>query len=459
MIRALLGCGLSALVLTTLAGCQNAHPAADAAPPSSAGADALVRVTPITAVKKTLVRYTEQPGQVAAMEETPIIAKISGYVRRVHVDIGDRVQGPVYDGDELKEPGQKLIEIDVPEMHQEHAQKLAVIEQAKSEIKQSQAAIKVAQAMRASSEALVGEAQASVERADADYARWKSELARITDLASREAVTKKLVDETTNQFRASEAGRKEIAAKITSAKAQLDEAGALVEKAEADLETAHAKLGAAQADEQRLATLLQYATIRAPFDGVVAARDVDTGHLVSASAGEPLMVVVQADTVRVFVDVPEIDAVFVEPGREATLRIPSLASGEITGTVTRSTWVLNRATRTLRTEIDVPNRDRKLRPGMYAYARIKVAEKADALALPKTAILISAGQAFVWRIEEDGTLVRHPIQTGIESGGDVEILSGLKGKEPVVGVNAGSFREGQRVEIAEPAAAPTAAKG
>jgi HlyD family secretion protein len=458
MRRFLLVCSLSTLLAGVFSGCNNSHSTADAASPSSAGADALVRVTPITAVKKKLVRYTEQPGQISAMEETPIVAKISGYVRRIHVDIGDRVKGPVYEGDMLKEPGQPLIEIDVPEMHKEHDQKLASIQQAKSEIKQSQAAINVAKAMRASSEALVAEAQASIDRVNADFERRKSELARMTDLAARQAVTEKLVDEATNQYRAAEAAQKEIAAKVKSAQAQRDEAGALVEKAEADLEAAHAKLGVAEAEEQRLAAMLKYTTIRAPFDGVVSARDVDTGHLVSASSTRPLLVVVMADTVRAIVDVPEIDAIFIEPGAEATLRMPSLAGGEFTGTVTRSTWVLNQSTRTLRTEIDVPNSGGKLRPGMYAYARIKVAEKPDALVLPKTAILTSAGQSYCWRIEEDGLLLRHPIQTGIESGGDVEIIGGLSGSEPIVGLNASSFREGQRVEVAEPSA-PKDSKG
>ncbi len=456
MIRILFYLCMSASILGVVTGCNNGHSAADAAAPGSAGADSLVRVTPITAVKKTLIRHTEQPGQIAAMEETPIVAKISGYIRRVNVDIGDRVKGPVYDGDVLKEPGQPLIEIDVPEMHKEHAQKLAGVEQAKSEIKQAQAAIKVAQAMRTSAEALVGEAQASIERANADYERRKIELARFTDLASRQGVTEKLVDESTYQFRAAEAAQKEIAAKIKSAQAQHDEAGALVEKAEADLEAAHAKLGVAEADEQRMSEMLKYTTIRAPFDGVVSARQVDTGHLVSASSARPLMTIVMADTVRAYVDVPEVDAVFIEPGVEATLRMPSLAGGEFKGTVTRSTWVLNQSTRTLRTEIDVPNSDGKLRPGMYAYARIKVAEKPDALILPKTAIMTSAGQSFCWRIEGDGSLVRHPIKTGIAADGDVEIIGGLDGSEPIVGVNAGSFREGQRVEVAQPqAATPT----
>jgi multidrug efflux pump subunit AcrA (membrane-fusion protein) len=450
MNRTLVYLSVSALILGSLTGCNRGHASADAAPPDAAGAEALVRVTPITAVRQKLVRYCEQPGQIAPLEETPIIAKISGYVRRVHVDIGDRVKGPVYDGQVLKELGHPLVEIEVPEMVQEHAQKLALIEQAQSEIKQADAAIKVAVAMRVSAEAAVGEAQAAVDRVNADYERYKSELQRITDLASRQAVTDKLVDEATNRFRAADAARKETAAKIKSAQAQLDEAAAFVEKAEADLEAARARLGVARADEQRLAVMLSYATIRAPFDGVVAARDVDTGHLVSASTGKPLLKIVQADTVRVFVDVPEVDAVFVEPGVEATLRMPSLAGGEFTGTVTRSTWVLNRATRTLRTEIDVPNADGKLRPGMYAYARIKVAEKDNALVLPKTAILTSAGQAYCWRIEPDGTLVKHPLRTGIEAGGQVEIVEGLSGSEPVIGVNAGSFREGQRVEVAEP---------
>ena len=449
MTRTLFYLAISASLLAVLSGCKNGHATADAAPPSSAGAEDLVRVTPITAARKELIRFTEQPGRIAADEETPLLPKISGYVRRIHVDLGDRVTGPVYDGERLVMPGQPLIEIDIPEMHKEHAQKLAAIEQSKSEIKQSQASVKVAQAMRASAEALVGEAQAAVQRANADFERWKSELARITDLVSRDVVTKKLVDETTNQFQAAQAARQEIAAKIRSAQAQLDEADALVDKAQADLDAARASLGVAQADEQRLAVLLNYATIRAPFDGIVSARNVDTGHLVSAVDRQPLLVVVKADTVRISVDVPEVDAVLISPRAEATLRVPSLSGEQFNGTVTRSAWVLNEATRTLRTEIDVPNPEGKLRPGMYAYARIKVAQKNDALVLPKTAILTHAGEAYCWRIDADGTLVRHPIQTGILSGGDVEVIGGLTGSERLIGVNAGSFREGQKVAVNE----------
>jgi len=448
---------VSRLLLVSLAaatllssGCDNAaHGQKDRA---SASDDAKVRVTPIQPVRKTLTRYCEQPGQVAALEETPIFAKVSGYVRRVHVDIGDKVKGPVYENNALKQPGDLLLEIEVPELDKELAQKEAVVEQSRAEIKQSAAAVKVAEAMRDSAQAAVDEATATVERMEADYERWKSELARMTDLASRQAVTDKLVDETQSKFRAADATRKEVSAKIESAKAHRSESEALIVKAQADAEASAAKLSVAEADRDRAATLQKFAEIRAPFDGVVAERNVDTGHLVNvgSSAKEALLVVVRPEIVRVFVDVPEVDAVHIVKDAEAIIQLPSLPAPGFEGTVTRTTWVLNQTTRTLRTEIDVPNDDGRLRPGMYAHARLKVAERPDALVLPKSALMTSGGQTSCWRIESDGTLRRQILQTGLESGGQYEIVSGLTGDEQIIGVNASAFREGQQVEIVAP---------
>jgi HlyD family secretion protein len=432
-----------------LCGCNAGH-GDNAAEASTSRQDAKVRVAPIKPVRKTLTRYSEQPGQVAALEETPLLAKVSGYVRTIHVDIGDEVRGPVRETGRPTEPGQLLVELEVPELEKELAQKEAAVKQAESEITQAAAAVKVAEAMRDSAEALVEEAEASTERATADFERWKSELARVTDLASRGAVTDKLVDETQSKLRAAEAARKEIAAKIRSAQANFKESDALIEKATADLGAAKAKLGVAEPDRDRLKTLLSFAEIRAPFDGRVAARGVDTGHLVTAGSSEkePLLVIVNTKTVRVYVDVPEIDAVHIEPQAEATIRMPSLAGG-FEGKVTRTTWVLNQTTRTLRVEIDVPNEDGRLRPGMYAHARLKVAERPDATVLPKTALMTGGGQISCWRIESDGALRRAVLQTGIEAGGEIEIVSGLDGDEQIIGVNAAAFREGQQVEVVE----------
>jgi RND family efflux transporter MFP subunit len=409
--------------------------------------EALVRVTPITPVHKTLIRRTEQPGQIQAMEQAPIHAKVSGYVAKVQVDIGDRVQGPVYDGEgNLEKPGQELLVIDAPELKKELLQKQAAVEQAKAEVKQARAAVQVAEAMRDSADALVAEAEATRTRTQAEYVRWQSELQRFTSLAAQKAVTDKLVDETRSKFQAAEAARKETTAKIDSAKAQRSESAAQVTKAEADFEAAQAKQAVAEADEQRVRVLNEYCVLRAPFDGVVAARRVDTGHLIRESgAKEPLLEVVRADTVRIFVDVPEVDAGLIAAEAEAVIRIPAQRGEPLKAQVTRSSWVLNTSTRTLRVEIDLPNAEGRLRPGMYVVADLKVAERPDALVIPKSAVLPGPAPA-CWRIDDSDQLVRQPIQLGLESGGEVEVVSGLSGEERLIGVNVGAFREGQQVE-------------
>jgi RND family efflux transporter MFP subunit len=403
--------------------------------------EALVRVAPIRPMRAPLVRFTEQPGQISPLEETPIFARLSGYVSKVHVDIGDRVTA-----------GAPLVTVDAPELEKELAQKDAAVVQAQSEVKQSAAAVKVARAMHESALAGVTEAEAMVDRADADYAQWESAFSRMTELVSRKAVTDKLAEETRNKFKAAEAAKKEIAAKVQSAAALARQAAAQIEKAQADAEAAGAKLGVAQADQARSAALLAFRDIRAPFDGVVAARHVDTGHLVSpgATAGEPLLVVVRPEVVRISVDVPEVDAVAIEPGAEATIRIPSRSPTAFVGKVTRTTWVLNQATRTLRTEIDVDNADRSLRPGMYAYARLKVAERPSALVVPKTALMTTAGETACWRIDSAGTLIRQKVETGLEADGKVEVLAGLDERTDLIGVNPAAFREGQRVQVQQP---------
>ncbi len=440
-----------ALAIGGLSGCRHEQAAATSVA-NTGGADALVRVTPVQPTREALVRFTEQPGQIAALESTPIYAKLSGFVRRVHVDIGDQVTGPVYEDGVLVKAGQTLAEIDMPELTKELAQKKALVQQAKAEVKQAEAAVRVAKASHASAAADVKEAGAMVDRVAADRDRWESELARITDLAARQAVTNKLVDETQSKFRAAAASGQEISAKIESAEARLNEAQAQIEKAEADVDAAAAKRDVAVADEERIAALLNYTSVYAPFDGVVAARHVDAGHLVSmaGAAREPLFVVVSTDTMRIFVDVPEVDAVLLQPGAEAHLRVASLGNVEFQGVVTRTTWVLDQATRTLRTEIDVANPEKRLRPGMYVYARLKVAESKDALVIPKTALMSSAGQSFCWIVQADGALVKQPIQTGIEVAGKVEVLAGLSEQQRIIGVNPAAFREGQRVEIATP---------
>lgn len=441
--------GLACLVW----GCGSGTDLGPAKTDSSDGAAPLVKVTPVKPARKTLVRRVEQPGQIEAFEETPLFAKVTGYVKKVHVDIGDHVTGPRYDDKgKLLAEGQVLAELSVPELEDELKQKVALVAQAAAEINQGKAAIKVADAMRKSARARVSEAQATVEKYQAAHDKWKSELARFTDLAEKGAVTKKLVEETENQFRAADAARQEAAAKIRSAEAEYSEGDAQVEKAQADFDAAIARQQVAQADEQRVRTLLAYATIRAPYDGTVTERHIDTGHLVHASTGsggKPLFVVIQSEVVRLFIDVPEADALLTKDKSEVKIRIPSSA-GTFTGTVTRTAWSLSAGTRTLRTEIDIDNKEGRLRPGMYATADLKVAEREDTLALPRTAILSGDGQAACLVIDAENVVKKRPITLGIRAGDEVEVTSGLEGDEQIIGVNPAAFREGQQVEVVKP---------
>jgi HlyD family secretion protein len=412
--------------------------------------EAALRVSVVAPQKKTLVRRTEQPGQVRAFEETPVFAEVTGRVKKVHVDVGDPVRGP-----KLDEQGQVLLEIDAPEMLDDLQQKKALVAQADAQIKQAAAAIRVAKAAENAAAAGVAEAEATVDRAEAFFVAAQSEMERVNDLFVSKASTQKLVDEATSRLKAADAARKEVAAKITSAKSLLAAKAAGLEQANSDLDAAKSKLDVAKADERRAQTLIQFLTIRAPYNGTVTARNVDRGHLVQTgknSTDKPLLVVVDATMLRVLVDVPEGDAPLVQVGSEVLLRTPAVAGPPVAGKVTRTAWVLQPATRTLRVEIDVPSNSGKLRPGMYVYADLKLAERKDAMALPKTAILTQENQSFCLAVNGENKIVRLPIQVGIRAGEEVEVVSGLKGSERVIALNAAAYREGQTVEIVPPAA-------
>jgi len=425
-------------------------------------AETALRVTPIHPERKNLVKRTEQPGQIEAFEQTAVYAKATGFVTRFLVDIGDHVSGPSFDSKgTLVSQGQVLAELSIPELEAEMIQKHAMVAQVASEVKQAVAAVTVAEAALTSADAKLAESHAGIERDEAVYDRWKSEYNRISDLADKGAVTRKVQDETESQMRAADSSRRESAAKVKSAEAVVVESKAIIIKAEADREATDSRLQVAKAEEQRLEALHGYATIRAPFDGTIAARHINTGDLVQSGlshAGQPLFVVVRTDIVRVFVDVPEADAVLTQTNNEAVIRIPAMANEVFKGSVTRSAWVLDSTTRTLRTEVDFKNAEGRLRPGMYAYADVKVAERSDALSLPKAAVLKHENQAYCFTIDNSNKLVRTPIVTGIQAGSDIEIVSGLDGHEAVIGTNAASYREGQVVEIVhkKAAASPSA---
>lgn len=353
--------------------------------------------TPIPSVQVTkpqreaISRTLTVPGSVEAFEKAKLYAKVAGYLETIHVDIGDRVK-----------KGQVLAVLDVPEMTMEYAQ----------------------------AEAGLAEAKAQHAKAQADYALQRVMLERSKTLREREAITQQDLDE---------------------AKAKYEVAAAGVRLAQARIENAQAHLG-------KLKTLMEYAKIRAPFDGIVTERFVDPGALIqtatSASNVSPVVTAQRVDTVRVFVDVPEPDVPAVDQGDPATLVLSALPQKKFEGVVTRFASALDPSTRTMKVEVDFPNSEGLLRPGMYGNMTLALETRAEAVIVPASALVVQQGKTFVYTVI-DGHAQKVEVTTGIDDSIQVEISSGLQGHEDVIIAGASAVTDGGPVRAVSVDAAAT----
>ncbi len=432
----------SMLAVLVVAGCQAAKEPAE--PASTTKATGVDRVTASQPLRKSLQLVTDQPGRVAAYEEAPIVSKLAGYVEAVLVDIGDQVT-----------KGQVLIRLDAPEYKDQLQQKRGLLLQAEAQVKQFEAALLAAEATVHSAKSQVVQMEAAVGRSEAEVVRWSSENQRIQQLVNKGTVTPKLAEETTSQFKAAEAGRKEVQASIEAAKAKQREAEANVVKAQADIEAAKAKLAVAQADIDQAQTMLQYTELRAPFDGYITARRVDPGHYVQpagASNQQPLVSVANLGTVRVFVDVPESEAAYVNDeattkgqGDQATISSPTLHPS-VVAPVTRTGLQLDAQSRALTVEIDVPNTLGQLRPGSFVNVKVRLEQRENVLVLPLGAIVKKGAETYCCLVSQ-GKIVHQPIELGLRVGDEVEVRNGLTGQETVVMLRAGVLQADQPVEV------------
>jgi HlyD family secretion protein len=442
----------AALLISLAAGCNQAGPTAQADQPAAP----VVKV--VKPSRQTLHRQIEQPGTVRAFYEAPLFVKLPGFARAVHVDIDQEVKGPVLnDKGEVIEPGTLLVEVDNPETVAERDRQRALARQAELDVEHAQKMVTVADAAVTVATATMEETSAGSRKAQANYERLESEARRSSEMARTKVINPQVDEEKQNEFRAAAAAREEARAKATSAAAMLVKVKAERELADIEVQRAQQRALAAKAELQRLEALVGYSSIRAPFDGIVTRRRVDPGHYLQPPNGpnaEPILVVARQDTMRVFVEVTELDAPLVKLGTKCKVRIQSLANREFAGTVTRTSWALHPTTRTLLTEIDLPNKDRSLRPGMYAYGRIE-ADFPDRLVLPATAVQKQGDAMVCYRIE-DGKAVRTPVQVGLTEGPWVEVLKKRKpgpmeqwenftGDEEVVADNLSAVSDGMPV--------------
>lgn len=225
----------------------------------------------------------------------------------------------------------------------------------------------------------------------------------------------------------------------------------VIAKQDVDLAEAAAQGAKHMRDSQR--ALLEYTKVYAPFEGTITARFADPGALIQSATGSatqavPLFTIMDMETVRVYVSVPQEMAHMAKPGVPAVLDIAEVPDREFKGSITRTTEALDPATRTLLVEIDLPNPDHQLQPGTFINVTLYLQEHPNALAVPPAAI-VSGGDKqskFVF-VAKDGTAHRTPIKTGIDDGRWIEVIDGLTGDEDIVVVGKAGLNDGQAVRV------------
>lgn len=406
----------------------------------------LDRVTVGKPTKKTLQLLTEQPARVEPFEETPIVAKLAGYIESIAVDIGDRVK-----------KDQPLIHLRAPEYKDQIIQKQGLVSQAEATIKQAEAAVVAAEAAANSSKANIAEAEARISKAEAEFNRWDSESKRIQGLADSGTVTNKLAEETLSQYRSAAASKAEALANLAAVNAKVNEAVANTLKARSDLEVAKSKLTVAHSELAQAETMLQYLELKAPFDGVVTSRSVDIGHFAQPAGGNssiPLMTIANVDKVRVFVGVPESEAGWIDAGysdsqQGDSVRLSSpTMSQPIDTRVTRTSYQLNSQSRTLSVEIDVDNREHRFLPGAFITAKILLEQRENALVLPISAVIKATDKTYCC-VVENGKIQHRAIELGLRVGDEIEITRGITAEETIVLLRGSVLLPGQAVETIE----------
>jgi len=338
------------------------------------------------------------PGNIQAFIDSPIYARASGYLKRWYADIGARVKS-----------GQVLAEIDAPELDQQ-------VQQARADVQQSQAALDQALA-----NLLQGKANEELAKVTAD--RWRN-------LAGKGVVSRQENDQYQMQYQAQAAN---------------------VQSLEKAIAAARSSIVASQANMRRLEEMQRYLTVRAPFDGVITARNTDVGALINAGAGTPtqaLFHIASPSTLRVYVNVPQMYSRSAVPGLAATLTLAEFPGRRFHGMLVRNAESIDTGTRTLLAEVDVDNASGELKPGAYAEVHFAIPAAARSLILPVNAFLFRSEGMRVGVVREGGKVELVPVVIGKDYGTELEVVSGIDAHDQVILNPPDSLTSGEVVHVA-----------
>ncbi|MDH5741421.1 MAG: efflux RND transporter periplasmic adaptor subunit [Nitrospira sp.] len=330
----------------------------------------LVTVGIVSPIRQDLDVRLSHTADIAPNQVVNIFSRVDGYIAKLHVDKGDFVRA-----------NQLLVEID-------HTDYQHAVNQAKANL---------------------AAARARVSQQDAVVRNAKLTFDRMQTLIKEQFVSQQDLDTAEVNFDAARAAQESLQAQVNQMSVAL-----------------------AQAE-----TNLAYSYIRAPFAGYIAERNLDTGAYVSSATASTstmsrgMMSLHDIDTIRVLIEVVERDIPLVKTGQKAELRAEAYPDQIFEGTVTRIVQALNRATRTMTVEVDLPNRDRRLKGGMFARVEVLVGTHHQALQIPIDAVSRLEEAQYVY-IVQDGKARRVDVEIGARHGDHVEITKGLTGNEAVI---------------------------
>ena len=219
--------------------------------------------------------------------------------------------------------------------------------------------------------------------------------------------------------------------------------------AKQDVDNAEAAAHAARHLRDSRKSMLEYTKVSAPFDGTITARFADPGAFIPAATGSatqtvPFFTIMNLSTVRIYVSVPQEAALWASKGIPAIITSRELPGKEFRSTVTRTTMALDPSTRTLLVEIDLPNPDLGLRPGMFVTATLQLEERPEVLAIPPSALVSNTNGKSVFAVE-NGAVRQIPVTVGLDDGMWVEITDGLQEDMEIVAVGKTGLKNGQTV--------------
>ena len=332
------------------------------------------------------------PGNIQPITEAPILARAEGYLVKRYADIGDRVKA-----------GQLLAELATPELDQQVEQGQATLQQVRASLTQANANLLEA-------------------KANANLAQITAK--RNSTLVERGVLSKQEGDQSNSTYLAQAAS---------------------VQAAEANINAAQQNVSASEANLRRLTEMQGFKKVRAPYDGVITVRAVDTGALINTGS-TLLFRIAQTKTLRIFINVPQANYMDLHVGDRADITVQELRGCTFTGRVSRISGSLDTGTRTMLTEIEIRNRDNTLLPGMYAEVKLALNRSHPPVVVPGEAVVTRSDGIFAAVLDGNNTVHFEVINLGRDYGEEVEVASGLRAGDRVVINPSDEVIEGVRVK-------------